>query len=95
MVKLFQKKKKSKPIFWLIFGAIFFFFNLKIPSLLRTISYRFLKPCQNSGKTTDPIPTKRPEDGRSGLILLDSSGYRWGSNNYFKQKKNSLPLTSS
>ena len=87
MVKLFQKKKRNQNPFSGLFLGQFFFFNLKIPSLLRTISYRFLKPCQNSGKTTDPIPTKRPEDGRSGLILLDSSGYRWGSNNYFKQKK--------
>ena len=85
--------KLKKPCFWPILGPFFQFLGQKtffseIPALSRTTSYEFQALCQILEKTYDAIPRKYLErrmdgrtEGRTNPILLDPSGYHWGSKN--------------
>ena len=86
--------KLKKPCFWPILGPFFQFLGQKtffseIPALSRTTSYEFQALCQILEKTYDAIPRKYLErrmdgrtEGRTNPILLDPSGYHWGSKNW-------------
>ena len=79
MTKFFSKLKK--PYFWSTFPifGVMIFKKKKNPALSRTL-YEFLTPCENLGKTNNPIPRKF-QDRRTGPISKGLSGYRQGSNN--------------
>ena len=74
MTKSFNKSKQS--CFRLIFcpisqylGQKQFFRKIRLCYAQLTTSYEFLAPCQNSEKTNDTIPRKRPnrrKDGKTG-----------------------------
>ena len=82
MTKFFHKFKKTLFLahFAHFGGKMFFPKNL---ALSHTTSYGFLTPCQNLGKTNEPISriclgrwSDRQMERRTGSILQDLSGYR-------------------